>query len=576
MREYSILIALLAYLSPLPVIAAPIQAAPVRVEVTLDKAARREPVTGRIFFLISRIEGREPRLTMPYTFAYYFNAPSLPYAPLWGRDVESMAPGDTAVIDDTASGYPFHSIRDIPAGDFNVQAVLHVYERFPRADGHVIWAPMDDWEGQQFHLSPGNLVSEPVKLHLDPQKGFVIKLALTRTIPPIESPPDTKWIRRIKIKSDMLTKFWGHDIYLGATVLLPKGYDEHPQQHYPVLYYQGHFLEAQPLGFLDDPQAPLPANASRYERSRHESGSRLFDAWTTPDMPRMIVVTLEHPTPFYDDSYAVNSAYLGPWGDAIMQELIPAVETRFRIIRAGYARVLTGASTGGWTAAALQIQHPRFFGGAWIFCPDPVDFRYLLTVNIYDDDNAFIPPGYEWFVSERAMARTVDDQVTVTMRQLSQLSVVLGSHGRGGEFLDNWSAMYGPVGADGYPRPIWNHQTGAIDHEVAQYWRDNGYDLRYYLEHNWSKVGPDLVGKLRFSCGDMDNFYTNLAMYEMENFLKSTTNPAYGGEFIWGRPKVGHGYYGFDPWPMKLLETMAAHITKNAPASEDSSGWHYP
>lgn len=133
-----------------------------------------------------------------------------------------------------------------------------------------------------------------------------------------------------------------------------------------------------------------------------------------------------------------------------------------------------------------------------------------------------------------------------------------------------------PVGTDGYPRPIWDHETGKIDRKVALYWRDNGYDLRYYLEQNWSKIGPDLVGKLRFSCGDMDNFYTNLAMYEMENFLKDTTNPAYGGEFIWGRPKVGHGFYGFEPWPMKLLETMAAHIAKNAPMGDDSGGWHYP
>ena len=77
----------------------------------------------------------------------------------------------------------------------------------------------------------------------------------------------------------------------------------------------------------------------------------------------MIAVTFQHPTPYFDDSYAVNSVNVGPYGDAVMDELIPEVEKRFRVIREPYARILSGGSTGGWEAAALQIFHPDFFGG---------------------------------------------------------------------------------------------------------------------------------------------------------------------------------------------------------------------
>ena len=79
----------------------------------------------------------------------------------------------------------------------------------------------------------------------------------------------------------------------------------------------------------------------------------------------------------------------------------------------------------------------------------------------------------------------------------------------------------------------------AIDHEVARYWRENGYDLRYYLEANWTEIGPDLVGKLHFLCGDMDNYYFNLPVNLMEEFLEATDNPAYGGSFRYGRPNTG-------------------------------------
>ncbi len=285
----------------------------------------------------------------------------------------------------------------------------------------------------------------------------------------------------------------------------------------------------------------------------------------------MIAVTFQHPTLFFDDSYAVNSANNGPFGDAIMTELIPYIEEHYRVIREPYARVLTGGSTGGWESLALQVFHPKFFGGTWTLYPDPVDFTRYQLIDIYNDNNAFLAPGYDAPIPERPMRRTPEGQIETTMRQLSQLEEVLGSHGRSGQQLEAWEAVYGPVGADGYPKPLWDKLTGRIDPVVAAYMRDHGYDLRYYMETNWATLGPQLAGKLHIYCGDMDHFYLNLAVYKLEEFLRRA-NPPYGGTFEYGRPMKGHGWTPLNQ--AELVQAMAAQISRNAHAGADNS-WQY-
>jgi len=268
----------------------------------------------------------------------------------------------------------------------------------------------------------------------------------------------------------------------------------------------------------------------------------------------------------------VNSANNGPYGDAIMQELIPELERRFRVIAEPYARVLTGGSTGGWEALALQVYHPRFFGGTWSLYPDPVDFRRYELTNIYADTNAFVVTRNPWIAVERPSERRADGQPVVTVRQENQLNNARGSRRRGGENFAIWEATFGPTDSDGYPAPIWNDSTGAIDREVARYWREHDYDLRDHLERNWSRLGPDLAGKLHLICGDMDNYYLNLAVYLLEDFLSTTREPAYGGSFRYGRPLKQHGWQ-----PMsnaELVREMAAHVARHAPAGAPA-GWSY-
>jgi hypothetical protein len=514
-----------------------------KFEVSFPAAAHAGPVTGRVFVALSRSETPEP-----IEQAGGWNG----QAPFFGADVDALPPGRAAVLDGRTPGYPARSLKDIPAGEYYVQALVNVYTEFHRADGHTIWAHMDQWEGQQFNRSPGNLKSAVRRIRLDPAAGYDIKLELNKVIPPVEVPPDTAWVKRVKIQSPLLTKFWGHPMYLGATVLLPKDYDRHPGQDYPAIYIQGHFGLRAPFGFSETEDGG---------RSRGgETGHQFYRQWNSDGFPRMIAVTFQHPAPYFDDSYAVNSANNGPYGDALLTELVPYLEQHFRLRRDPRARVLTGGSTGGWESLALEVYHPDFFGGTWTLYPDPIDFRRYQLVNIYEDPNAFQVPGFEYQVPERPMTRTAEGQVTVTMREMSRLEDVLGSHGRSCQQFEAWEAAYGPVGPDGYPRPLWDKQTGTIDRTVANYMRDHGYDLTYYLRHNWSKIGPRLNGKLHIYVGDMDNYYLNLAVYMLEDFLKTA---GAGAVFEYGRPMKGHGWQ-----PMTntdLVKMMAAEIAGGAP-----------
>ncbi|MGO8733722.1 MAG: alpha/beta hydrolase-fold protein [Terriglobia bacterium] len=538
-----------------------------RFKVSFPASAHAEPITGRVFVAISKRDNPEPRLQV----GFWGDT-----SPLFGADVVQLKAGEAALIDDAALGYPPASLADIPPGDYYVQALINIYTQCHRSDGHVLWVHLDQWEGQQFNRSPGNLYSKVEKVHLDPAVGGEVKLTLTKVIPPVEIPKDSEWVKHIKIQSGLLTKFWGQPIYLGATVLLPKGYGSHPAVSYPVLYEQGHFSLDAPMRFSTQDDPTPKHTRKRLSEYNLETAYQFSQAWGSADFPRLLMVTFQHPTPYFDDSYAVNSANNGPYGDAIMTELIPYLETHFRVIRKPYARLLSGGSTGGWESLALQLYHADFFGGTWTLYPDPISFEHYQLANIYKDDNAFFEPGHTWLQALRPLERTNEGQVEVTTSQMSRLEATLGSHGRSGQQLEIWEAAYGPMGEDGYPKPLWDKLTGQIDHSVADYMRDHGYDLTAYLKQNWSRgrrIGPQLVGKIHVEVGDMDNFYLNLAVYDLQDFLKTTLDPHYEGSFEFGRPEKGHGWQSMTQ--ENLIRAMAIHIIKNAPAGEDTSKWKY-
>lgn len=539
-----------------------------RFEICFPEALSSKTLDGHIMLGISTDKSSEPRFQLREEEAYS--------AQFFGLDVDGWKPGAPAVIDSKTLGYPIRSLDQLPAGDYYVQAVLNVYETFHRADGHTIKLSPDLGEGQQWFSKPGNLLNTPQLIHIDPQSDKPIRINLTDKIPPLEPAKDTKYIKHIRIQSKLLTAFWGQPMYLGATVLLPEGFEEHPGAHYPILVHQGHF-EADWEFWVEN----IPENASARDSLPFlQYANRFYQDWTSGRLPRMLLVSIQHANPYYDDSYAVNSANVGPYGDAITQELIPEVERRFRGIGQPWARALEGGSTGGWEAAASQIFYPDFYNDAYCFCPDPIDFRAYQAVNIYQDKNAFWreSPFAKLPVAEM---RTDKGEILAVMEPAVRREEVMGTHGRSTEQWDIWQAVFSPVGDDGYPKPIWNVSTGAIDPQVAAYWKEH-YDLRNILQRDIAKLGPKLAGKLHFAVGDMDTWYLNNAVHLMQNFVDSPQNPYRIADFEYGAGKP-HCYMGggdisnsesYGTVYQRIMPEIAKRMTATAPIGADMS-WKY-
>jgi enterochelin esterase-like enzyme len=539
-------------------------AKPIRIEVSFPSTLEPRKLDGRVVVVLSR------RDTPPPLSAQMRGNNA---QPMFGVDVNGLAPGQPAVIDAGTRGWPVESLRDLPPGDYYGQAVLNVYTTVTRADGHTIKVHLDQWEGQNYRTSPGNLVSGVTKVHIDPKTGGVARIALASRNPPVEPAKDTKYIKHVKFRSDTLSKWWGTDIYLGAVVLLPDGWAEHPQARYPVVYNQGHF----PRSFNGFRDTPPDASATGRTRTQQEGAYRFYQDWVAGKMGRVLVVLIQHPTPFYDDSYAVNSANNGPYGDALWQEFVPRIEQQFRGMGQSWARMTYGGSTGGWESLAWQIFYPDSLNGTWTFCPDPVDFRYFQMVNIYDDDNAFYSNS-EWKTTPaRAWQRGLDDQISMSQFDASHLEEVLGTRGRSGDQMDIFMAVFGPVGPDGYPKLLYDKWTGVIDKSVAAYWRDR-YDLRYIVERDWKTLGPKLVGKLHIFAGDQDTYLLEEAVFKLQAFLESTKEPYYAGSFDIGA-RQPHCYSGAPEFPgqrpeQRFIPKMIERMLMTAPAGADLS-WRY-
>ncbi len=529
-------------------------------------------VDGRVLLFISDDGKAEPRTQ---TDQYRANSTK----PIFGVDVDGLKPGADVIIDDRVVGWPARSLNNIPPGDYFVQALINRYETFHRGDGHTIKMPMDQGEGQHWDSKPGNFYSKPVKMHLDPASGGEIKISMDQEIPPIALPRDTTQVKYLRVQNERLTTFWGRPVYLGAIVFLPQGWDSHPNAHFPVLIHHGHFpKDAASDGWRE---TPPDAGATGTVRDNQVAAYQFFKDWNGPKFPRMIHVLVQHPTPYFDDSYAVNSANNGPYGDAITLDLIPMIEKQFRGIGAGWARVMTGGSTGGWEAFGVQVMYPEAYNGAWALCPDPIDFRSYRSVNIYDEHNAYYYEDNPFKRTPKPGYRDYRDHLFSTFEDRNLVELALGTHGRSAGQHDAWASVFGPVGADGYYKPLYDKATGVIDPEVATYWRDN-YDLRYILQRDWARVGSKLRGKIHITSGTMDNGYLNNAVYQMEEFLSHAV-PSPEFEITYGERRE-HCFTGDTEQPnnvgsrtvhQRYMPAMAAWMMKTAPAGADTRSWVY-
>jgi hypothetical protein len=488
-----------------------------RFEVTLGKGLLKEATDGRVLVVLSRNKGTEPRQTIGRT--------GLDAPPVLGADARGLTAGATVVLDQKSVLFPLSHLSRLPAGEYTMQAVF--------AHNRDLNLPN----------APGNLYSAPVKAALDPAKGGTVKLELTRAVAPEELPADTDAVKFIKLRSELLGKFFGRPMYLRAGLILPRDFDKDKDRKYPLRVHIGGY--------------GTRFTAVRGMMGKNAGFRRL---WLDDATPRMLYLHLDGAGPF-GDPYQVNSANNGPYGDAITQELIPYVEKKYRGIGEPYARVLDGASTGGWVSLALQVFYPDFFNGAWSHAPDPVDFRAYELIDIYRDGNAYVNA----YGFERPAMRERNGDVIYTVRHECLLERVLGRGDRwelSGKDWCAWNATFGPRGEDGLPKPLWDGKSGKIDRSVMDHWKK--YDLRLVLQKDWKTLGPKLRGKLRIWVGEADDYFLNNAVHLLDNFL-SGAKPAYEGKITFAIGK-GHGYTGLSAKDM--MKEMAAAVERGRKAAE--------
>ena len=479
--------------------------AALQFEVALSPGLATNQLDGRLLLILNSTNQPEPRLALEDADA---RGPFV-----FGCDARQFSSSRALAIDASASASLHVRLAQLPAGHYSVQALLDVSTdlRSPNA--------------------AGNFISEVSELQLDGQTPSPVKLELTRRLFE-ERAVETDLVKFVTIPSRLLTEFHHRPMFLRAGIILPRTFAAEPDRHYPLWIHVGGF-------------------GTRYTRVGSMMGANTVfrHIWLATNTPQMIDVLPDGAGP-NGDPYQVNSANNGPYGDAFTQEVIPWIEAHFRGVGEPRARAMSGRSTGGWVALALQIFYPDFFNGAWAISPDGVDFRAFELVNIYEDSNAFVNAHGE----ERPSARELNGDVRLLMRREVQLENVLGHGGqwtRSSGQWGAWNAVYGPRGADGLPVPLWD-ANGLINHDVAMQWQK--YDLRLVLEKNWATLAPKLRGKLHVWAGEADDYFLNNAVHLLDESL-AAREPKDVATFTYG-PGQGHGWMNISV--EQLMEQMHA------------------
>jgi hypothetical protein len=395
------------------------------------------------------------------------------------KEVSELAPGQTVDVDADAIVFPA-PLSDAAPGDYEAQAVLDVAHNYSYAG-----------------RAPGDLESDVVDLAgWNPQGQSPPDLALTTTIPappdPLRTSPEVlSALELIDLPSPVLRGFWGREIRMQACVVLPPGYHSHPTERYPTVYFTHGF------------GGNLAAIRARF-------APVIYQRMKSRKMPEMIWVLLDESSPTGTHEFAdgVNN---GPWGAALTTELIPYLESRYRMDARGSGRFLQGHSSGGWATLWLQTTYPKVFGGTWSTSPDPSDFHAFCTIDLYAPNaNMFRGPDG----AEEPVIR-MHGAVVATWEQLARMESTLGEYG--GQ-VASFEWVFSPRGPDGRPLPMFNRATGAVDPKVVAYWGEH-YDIAHRIESNWPTLAPSLSGKIHVFVGTEDTFYLDGAEHRLQALL---------------------------------------------------------
>lgn len=448
------------------------------LHVTLDKAIGG-PASGRLLIFMAptaAAEANDAGPVDPNIVDMNMMAPASVYVA--AREVPYLAPGQSVDIDvdDIVFPAPFSSA---PAAHYRMQAVLDVHHDY-------------NYDGR----SAGDLVSTPISVDAPFTFSRLPDVTLNQQLPePSDAlanrPEVREALRPLDLVSPVLTSYWGRDIHMRGWVLLPPGYATHAKDHYPTVYFTHGFGGT--LRSLRDRFAPI-----------------LYDRMKQGHMPEMIWVLLDESSATGTHEFA-DSVNNGPWGTALTTELIPELEKQYRMDARASGRFLQGHSSGGWATLWLQTRYPKIFGGTWSTSPDPSDFHFFSTVDLYAANaNMFYRAdgSLHPMIRDHGVGRT-------TMKDLAGLESVIGPYG--GQ-LASFEWVFSPRGKDGRPQPLFNRVTGEIDPTVATYWRSH-YDIVQRLYDQWKTIGPDIKGKIHLIVGTDDTFYLDGAAHSLQATL---------------------------------------------------------
>ncbi len=530
-------------------------AAPFQADITFGNSVVDSHLHGRVYLILRPGTNVDPLGSISATGRTL----------VFGKDLGDVAPGQTVALSGGGDGfegvYGFTkpSLDDLPSGTYTVRAFFNVYETAHRSDGSTVDVHFPCGDGGDLWSSPGNLQSAMKTVTIDRNQATDLPLTLDTKLTPSQPVPaggtcqqgnftESAHVKHIKIKSEALSRFWGRDMYVGADVLLPWDYDDpaNAGKRYPVVYSQGHYPGNAPFGFSET------------------ATTGLSGWWRDPANPKMIGVQFRTENPFYDDSYVVNSPNLGPYGDAINDELIPKLDSMFRTIARPYARALTGGSTGGWITVANQIFRPDLFGSAWAGYPDSLDFNAHQTVDLYNADNAYFEPNGDVIPSSHSYNMTTGvDTVTLTMPDENHFELANGNRSRSqlGQW-DIWNAVFGAQGSNCYPLEPWNKVTGAIDHGAVDKWKP--MDMSEVLTDHWATLGPVLRDKLHIWVGTQDTYYLNEGVKAFQDTVDRLSGSTDYATFTYGLNQP-HGWNMFGT-TQAMLQTIANYIAAHTPA----------
>lgn len=487
--------------------------------VTFDRSVRDTPATGRLMLFFITETGPAWERQRPIDAPFY-EAPQ----PIASVAVENLKPGEVIVLDGSAIAFPM-PLNELH-GTARVQALLDLHDN-----------------PQRSHTSgPGNLYSDIITVELSRDRDDSHHLILSNVVRPRPLPAEQSNLKWIEFRSDLLSEFYGRDVYHRAGVALPLPYldEDHPRQQWPAIYV-------------------IPGYGGRHEAAL--TYASMFRTHGIEEIaPMAVSIVLDPESPLGHHGF-VDSPNNGPRGTALVTEFIPHLEQLFRLAPEPEGRIVTGHSSGGWTSLWLQLNWPDVFGACFSSAPDPIDFSAFQVSNLYEDENVYVRADGSETPSYR-MIRGLDEEfVLMTVRAECLMEHAMHPLGGSGQQWDAWMAMFSPRDEKtGFPKRMYDPLTGKIERNVVRHWEQ--FDITRMVRDDWDRYGPIITQRVRLACGMLDHFYLERAVVRFKAMVQQQAGDHAGPGYILLHETADHYNlmaHIYQRWNREMREHLRSH-----------------